>query len=49
MDIREVWWGGQTKKIEMGRAFSTHGEEEKSLQGFSGETWEKEATRKTQT
>jgi hypothetical protein len=36
------------KKIEMSRTFSTYGGEERCILGFSGETWVKETTWKTQ-
>jgi hypothetical protein len=36
------------KKTEMGRACGTYGEEERCIQGFSGEIWGKETTWKTQ-
>ena len=38
----------QSKKTEMGRACSMYGAEERCIQGFSGETWRKETTCKSQ-
>jgi hypothetical protein len=40
--------GDQVKKTEMGRTCGTFGGEERCIQGFSGETWGKETTLKTQ-
>jgi hypothetical protein len=40
--------GDQVKKTEMGRTCGTYGGEERCMQGFSGETWGKETTWKTQ-
>jgi hypothetical protein len=36
--------GDQVKKTEMGRTCGTYGEEERYIQGFSGETCGKETT-----
>jgi hypothetical protein len=36
------------KKNEVGGACSMYGGEQRCMQGFSGETWGKETTRKTQ-
>ena len=36
------------KKNEMGGACSMYGLEERFMQGFGGETWQKETTWKTQ-
>ena len=38
----------QIKKIEIGGACSTYGGEERSIQGYGGETWGKKTTWKTQ-
>ena len=40
--------GDQVKKNEMGRTCGTYGGEERFIQGFSGETWGKKTTWKTQ-
>ena len=40
--------GDQIEKNEMGGTCSTYGGEERSLQGFGGAAWGKEATWKTQ-
>jgi hypothetical protein len=40
--------GAQVKKTEMGRTCGTYGGEERCIQGFSGETWWKETTWKTE-
>jgi hypothetical protein len=40
--------GDRVKKTEMGRTCGTYGGEERCIQGFSGETWGKETTWKTQ-
>jgi hypothetical protein len=40
--------GDQVKKSEMGRTCSTYGEEERCIQGFSGETRGQKTTWKTQ-
>jgi hypothetical protein len=44
----KVYSGDQVKKTEMGRTGGTYGGEERCIEGFSGETWGKETTWKTQ-
>ena len=39
--------GSQIEKNENERSCGTYGGEEKCIQGFGGETWEKETTCKT--
>jgi hypothetical protein len=46
--LRWLHSGDQVKKTEMGRTCGTYGGEERCIQGFSGETWGKETTWKTQ-
>jgi len=40
--------GHKIKRIEMGRACSMYGGGERFVQGFGGETWEKETAGETQ-
>jgi hypothetical protein len=49
--IKCLWFkhsGDQVKKTEMGRTCGTYEGEKRWIQGFSGETWGKETTWKTQ-
>ena len=36
--LTKYYWGANIKKTKIGRACSTYGEEERFIQGFSGET-----------
>jgi hypothetical protein len=47
--LTKYYSGDQLTKTEMETECSTYGLEERCIQGFSGETWGKETTRKTQT
>jgi hypothetical protein len=48
MYIAGVIMSYQVKKTEMDRTCGTYGGEEMCIRGFSGETWGKETTWKTQ-
>ena len=48
MPLTKYGLGDQIEKNEMGGGCSTYVEEDRSIQGFGGETWGKETTRKTQ-
>ena len=46
--LTQYYSGDQIDKNEMGGAGSTYEGEERCIRGFSGETWEKETTWKSQ-
>jgi hypothetical protein len=44
MLLAKYYSGDQIKNSEMGGAWGTFGRQERCVQGFGGETWDKEAT-----